>query len=273
MIECGVYTDLSSEDYHADNDSISRSSIMAFKKSPLYYYKTYLERNRPSREKDTSSVTIGKAFHHFVLETHTFYDHYMIKPDKVLLKEVGRAEYDEVEEERARCEKSDRIKLSENDFFRISEMYDALKYHYKAPELILNAIYESSYFWRDAESNVLCKARPDILRDRIYIDLKTCSDASEDAFQRSMAMYGNHIQAAMVVDGVFATTGKQIDICVNICIETSYPYSIGIYVIDELAIQTGREEYKRILLDLKHAIRHNEWDDFPLRTVGLPRWY
>jgi hypothetical protein len=125
----------------------------------------------------------------------------------------------------------------------------------------------------------MCKARPDILhifsnKKYTYVDLKTCSDASEDAFQRSMAQYGNHIQAAMVCDGVDgAQKDRYVDTCINICIETSYPYSIGIYIIDELAIQTGREEYKRILLELKHAIRHNEWDDLPIKSVGLPRWY
>jgi hypothetical protein len=88
-----------------------------------------------------------------------------------------------------------------------------------------------------------------------------------------MAEYGNHIQAAMVVDGVLATTGKEITTCINICVETSYPYSIGIYFIDSDAIEIGRQEYKKALLEMKECFLKNEWEDYKPRVIGLPRWY
>lgn len=272
MTKEGIYFDLSSDSYHADKGSISRSSIMDFKKSPKYYWSKHLNPTRPVT-KPTPSMIFGSAFHALILEPELFRENYFVMPKASLLKEVGREEFDRIKEERKKIRENGGILLGNKEYACLCEMRDALDAHCKTPHLLYDGINESSYFWRDLSSGMMCKSRPDVLHSNIYVDLKTCADASEEAFQRSMARFGNHIQAAMVCDGVSALTGRKIEGCINVCIETSYPYSIGIYVIDELAIETGREEYKRILLELKHAYRYNEFTDLPIKTVGLPRWY
>lgn len=274
MIEQGIYYDLTSDDYHGDKDSISRSSLMDFKKSPYFYYSKHLNPDRPLEE-PKAALEFGTAFHMLILEPELFEQTYIAKPEPLLLKDVGRENYDKYKTVVAYIEKSNKKILSIKDFENLRKMQDSLVANAKARELIQDGIYESSYFWIDEDSGVMLKARPDILHDNLYVDLKTCDDASPYAFQKSMANYGYHIQAAMVEDGIRILHPHKIGMftSINICVEKKYPYSIGIYIIDEAAIDAGRQEYKQLCIDLASAKDHNKFPDYEPQTLGLPRWY
>jgi hypothetical protein len=272
MINEGIYRDLSNESYHADSNSISRSAIMEFRKSPFKYWAAYLNPERPSREKDTPAIVMGKAFHTAILEPDKFSDEFMVSPEPVLLKNVGRVSYDAYKENLALCESTSKVIIPWNSYIVLVGMKIALSKHRKAMELIEGAIYESSYFWKDENSGLMIKARPDILHSNIIVDLKTCADASPRAFQNSMAAFGNHIQGAMVREGVRVLENRDIPNVINICIEKEYPYSIGIYIIDEAALDEGYIQFKQVLLDIKECMDKNEWPDYEIQTINLPKW-
>jgi hypothetical protein len=271
MINGEIYKYLTSEEYHGEKSSISRSALMDFKKSPRKYWANYLNPDRPAKE-PTPAMEFGTAFHTFILERHLFADNYFIMPPKVLLKEVGREAYDEYKKAEQAAEQTKKKVLTQATHLQLLDMRTALYENPRAAELIQGAVYESSYFWKDEESGLMVKSRPDILHKNMYVDLKTCSDASPHAYQRDMALGGYHIQAAMVSDGVLKLTGERLLACINICVEKNYPYSIGIYIIDESAIEAGREEYKRLLIDMNACIRDNDYPDYEVQTLGLPRW-
>lgn len=268
----GIYPNMTNEEYHGDKNSISRSSIMDFKKSPRKYWANHLNPNRPPKEVK-ESWEFGTAFHTFILEPHLFFENYFIMPRKVLKRENEELfnAYKEAEKEAENHQ--NKIMLSWNDYERLLAMQSALFRNERAKELIEGAVYECSFFWENKESGLMVKARPDILHPKIYIDLKTITDASEHAYQREMALYGYHIQAAMMEDAVLELKQEKLLACINICVEKNYPHGIGIYIIDEEAIKIGRKEYKSLLLDLSACIINNEWNDFEPATVGLPGWY
>ena len=272
MIEQGIYLDLSSEEYHSDKNSLSRSSIMDFKKNQRKYWAKHLNPDRPKEETKPSWV-FGTAFHTLVLEPHLFEKNYFIMPEKVLLKDVGREAYDEYkkkEKEAESCES--KVVLSRNDFNSLLAMRHSLLRNERAKSLIEGAVYESSYFWQDENSGLMLKSRPDILNGYIYADLKTIDDASPENYQREMAKGGYHIQAGMAKDGHKVLTGEPIALCVNICVEKQYPHCVGIYIIDELAIEQGQRIYKEVCVDMRSAISDNRYSDFPVQTIGLPKW-
>ena len=171
MIEPGIYTNLSSEDYHSDKNSISRTALMEFKKSPYKYWAHHLNPDRP--EKITKpSWTFGTAFHTFILEPHLFEQHYFIMPEKLFLKDVGRKLYEEYKAIEKEAEETTKEVLSRSDYLKLCAMRDAINRNGRAKELIEGAIYESSYFWQDEHSGLMVKSRPDILHSNIYVDLK-----------------------------------------------------------------------------------------------------
>ena len=272
MINLGIYTTMTSEDYHADKDSISRSALMDFKKSPRKYWANHLNPDRPPKEAKTA-WTFGSAFHTLILEPHLFEMTYFIMPERVYLNTDGEEKYRAYKKIEEEAKTTNKTVLSLADYTRLCEMRTILFTNERAKSLIDYGIYESSYFWEDEHSGLIVKSRPDILSAEMYIDLKTIDDASPNSFQKSMAQYGYHIQAAMVKDGVLNLTGEKLQSCINICVETKYPYSVGIYIIDEAAIEYGHCEYKQLLLDLKSAIVYNEFNDYEPQTISLPKWY
>lgn len=267
----GIYTDLSSEYYHRDKNSISRTALMDFKKNPRLYWAKHLNPNRPPAE-SKPSWEFGTAFHTLILEPHLFWEHYQIAPEPVLLKDVGREVYDRYKHNMSNIERSGKTILSTQIWTTLRHMQDSLNANARTKELIEGAVYESSYFWKDPHSGLMVKSRPDILHPNIYIDLKTIDDASPQNYQREMAKYGYHTQAAIVKDGVRILEGRELSACINICVEKQYPHGIGTYIIDEVAIEAGHCEYKQLLLDMKNCISNNDFSDYEPQTIGLPKW-
>lgn len=270
MIEIGIYNNLSNDEYHAD-PAISRTGMMMFDQSPYKYWANYLNPSRPSKEM-TPAMTFGKAFHEFILEPEEFKKHFAPEPPKVLLKNVGREQYEAYKKHCAELEATNKIILSDDEYLTLLKMRDALMNNSAAKELIEGAVYESSYFWKDEHSGLMLKARPDILHENMIVDLKTCADASPRAFQYAIADGGYHVQGAIIRDGVHELQGRLINNVINIAIEKKYPYSIGIYLIDEYALEAGQAKYKQICLDMKESINSQTFGDYGIQTLGLPKW-
>lgn len=269
MMEPGIYSDLSNDIYHND-PAISRSGLMMFYDSPYKYWANYLNPLRPAK-KSTPAMEFGSAFHTAILEPHLFSDTYTIMPEKVLLKDVGREIYDDYKEVVALVEESNRIILSYEEGVLIGKMGKALQKH-EALDLIQGAVYEQSYFWEDKDSGLMVKARPDILHDNMIVDLKTIVSANSRYYQRTMVESWYHVQGAMIREGIRELTGKDISNVINICIEKTYPFEIGIKIISEEALEAGRKIFKSVCVDLKSAIVHNNWKSYEPETVELPTW-
>lgn len=104
------------------------------------------------------------------------------------------------------------------------------------------------------------------------VDLKTCADASPRGIQNAMVTGGYHIQAAMGREAIRELEGHDIPNWILLCIEKTYPYAIGIYIIDEAALEAGRAKYKQLLVELKECLEKNEWQGYAPQSIGLPQW-
>lgn len=264
-------TQMTNEEYHANKFFISRSAIMDFKKSAYTYWARHLNPDRPKKE-TTPAMQFGTAFHTLMLEPELFDKRYVMKPEPVFLKDVGREAYDKYKSLLEFFETCGSIVLSAIEWENLMAMREVFNANQNAVNLILDARIENSFFWQDKHSGLLLKARPDILHENMIVDLKTCADASPRAFQNSMVTGGYHVQGAMCRDAVEAIEGHRIDTVINICIETKYPHNMAIYIIDELAIDEGQFKYKNILLDMKNSIAENNFKDYGMQTISLPKW-
>ncbi len=266
----GIFKDLSNEYYHKE-PAISRSGIMMFHESPYKYWANYINTNRPTKE-STPAMDFGSAFHTYILEPHLFNNTYVEEVPRLLLKDVGRERYEEYKKHLIKLEESGKIILSEDDMLILKSMSNSLKNHDDAWGLIKGGDYENSFFWRDATTDLPLKCRPDILHPNVIVDLKTCASASYKAYQNSMITGGYHVQGAMIREGVRVLTGNDIPNVINICIEKTYPYEIGIKIISEQALDAGYKIFRKCLLDLKHAIVNNRWESYQPESVDLPGW-
>lgn len=271
MIEAGIYPNLSNEDYHADKSSLSRSSIKDFSRNPYYYQAMHLNADRPAK-KSTPEMIFGSAFHTLILEPQDFKNIYAIEPERVLLKDVGRIAYDAYKAECEELEKTKKIVLNADEFSTLVAMENALTRDPRIELLFQGGEIEKSFFWKDEKSGLMVKARPDILQENAIIDLKTIADASPNSFQRAMVDGWYHVQGAMIRDAVRILENRNINNIINVCVEKKYPYCVGIYIIDEEALNHGEAKYKDLLLNMKSCIINNDFKDYEIRTIGLPKW-
>ncbi len=160
-----------------------------------------------------------------------------------------------------------------------------------APYLVPSGRFEVSLFWTIAVPALAgipgfsfdCKARLDALLDNAIADLKSCKDASPDAFGRQVINLYSHAQAAFYVDAVKAITGKLVPY-VWIASEASAPYVTQVYEATPEVLELGRrcyrgwldrlnvcEQERREAERLKQEYRWPGYADSPMALV-VPPW-
>lgn len=264
-IQPGIY-DLSNELYHS-GVGISRSGLMKLRQSPLHYWQHYLN---PEREptKETSGMIIGSVFHTLVLEPHLFPERYFVVPKIDKRTKEGKEIWANIE-----ISRGNREIISTEDFAQAQSMADSIKavrfesIEGTAHDLLLGAQYEKSLYWVDQETEILCKARPDILAANMVCDLKSCVDASFYAFRRAVYDYGYHIQCAMLADAIKAILNKEINDFIFIAVEKNPPYAVAIYQLSEEILEQGRSAYKAGLRTYKNCLEKNYWPSYEIRTI------
>jgi len=153
--------------------------------------------------------------------------------------------------------------------------------------ILLDACEETqlSLAWR--ENNLLCKGRLDGLSSELktIVDLKTCADASPEAFSRKIADMGYHRQAAMYMRGA---TFHSIDVknYVIIAVESEPPRAVALYSLTEKKpdingmrvnpspVEYGNHQLMRLLDLYERCEATGEWPSYPTSPVpiSLPAW-
>lgn len=120
---------------------------------------------------------------------------------------------------------------------------------------------------------VECKSRLDSLLFAAIADLKSCKDASPEAFGRQCFNLDGYVQAAWYVDAVKAATGRDVEY-VWIASEATAPYVTQVYVAEPDLLQMGRERYMGWLDRLNVCRESDEWPGYAAAPMALvlPPW-
>lgn len=249
----GIYT-ISNQDYHACS-RVSRSALSELKKSPLHYWDKYIN---PDREPSVSArpMVVGEAVHTLILEQDAFNSRFAVC--KKL--DLRRNEDKKYKMEFDIFAKGKHV-INEEELYNISKIADCILAHETATKIIQGALIEHSVFWTDPETGVACKARPDIWHKEhgIICDLKTSIDPSPEAFIHEVYKYDYHIQAAMQIDALQATTGILYTDFTYIVAPKTRPFYPYIYTLSDNVIELGRTEYKTALKLLSLCQQSNKW--------------
>ncbi|MDP2358689.1 MAG: PD-(D/E)XK nuclease-like domain-containing protein [Beijerinckiaceae bacterium] len=272
----GVY-DMPIEIYHSDiceGPSISSSGLRLIEdKSPLHYWDT--SPLNPDREpqQDKPYFNLGRAVHTLCLGEDGFATNYVVRPEEFSDWRTNAAKA-----WRATQIEAGRTVLKPEDKITIKGIADRLKAHPLVRGGILSGEIERSLIWKDAETDVWLKSRPDVLPygGELVADLKTCAAADADSTRRSINDYGYHMQLALCGIGMKAVLDR--DISDNdyalIFAETKRPFAINVKPIGAEAIVYGRMQLRRALRKFADCFRKKEWPGFDddMITAGLPAW-
>jgi exodeoxyribonuclease VIII len=311
FLKPGLYTNLSEDQYHA-SDGISSHGLNTIARSPLHYWAAYLNPEKSSK-KETPALKIGSAIHRAILEPDKFESMYIREPQITDYKGV----LDKLDDYKEACKArglpmsgtKDVLKARIKAFLSTQELptasfWDELepqivgsriplaRHEYKACRAISYRVHkhpcaseifkigtpEVSIYWKDLDTDVLCRGRIDWITESGHtpyiVDIKSTQNANPESFQRDVFKYGYHIQAAMYWDGLL-TLGYSPDSFVFSAWEKRPPYATALYFMTDEVLEAGRNEYKKLLKVYAKCLETDNWPGYSnnIEPLILPEWY
>lgn len=221
----------------------------------------------------TRAMLVGEALDCGLLTPSHFPLRYGVPPKVDRRTKDGKAEYAAWEEAHPQF-----VALTAEEYEAVEGMLAAVQSHEFAAQILgAKGANQISIAWRDPESGILCKGRPDAIRQYAgytwVVDVKTTADASPDMFARICSNLKYHWQAAMYVDGlnVLRPHSRRF---IHVVIESKPPHGVAIYELTDEAVQQGRDDYRAALRVLKRCRETNTWPGYPsgIEPLDLPRW-
>ncbi|HGU4670671.1 TPA: PD-(D/E)XK nuclease-like domain-containing protein [Escherichia coli] len=265
-IEPGIYYGISNENYHA-GPGVSKSQLDDIADTPALYL---WRKNAPVDTTKTKTLDLGTAFHCRVLEPEEFSNRFIVAP------EFNRRTNSGKEEEKAflrECASTGKTVITAEEGRKIELMYQSVMALPLGQWLVESAGHaESSIYWEDPETAILCRCRPDKIIPEFHwiMDVKTTADIQR--FKTAYYDYRYHVQDAFYSDGYEAQFGVQptfVFLVASTTIECGR-YPVEIFMMGEEAKLAGQLEYHRNLRTLADCLNTNEWP--AIKTLSLPRW-
>lgn len=262
--------DLSNEAYHADKTSVSSTGVRKILRSPRRFKRDVLEGKAPP---PSPQMNLGTLVHAALLEGETFLGRYAVMP-----KFEGHPNSNDYKARKADWlqENANKIIVTQAERDDVRGMVESVLEHPDAVALLKGGKAELSGFWRDPETGICCRLRPDVLQPEMtaIIDLKTTRDAEASEFSRSIWNFRYDIQMAAYGVGAEAILGRPIDFHVFICVESTAPYDCAVYTATPAMIARGRRDFHRGLRRLQECIKTNNWPGLQtaLQNIDLPAW-
>ncbi|ELS0500300.1 PD-(D/E)XK nuclease-like domain-containing protein, partial [Salmonella enterica subsp. enterica serovar Cerro] len=171
-IQPGIYYDIPNEAYHA-GPGVSKSQLDDIADTPAIYL---WRKNAPVDTEKTKSLDTGTAFHCRVLEPEEFSKRFIIAPEFNRRTSAGKEEEKTFLEE---CARTGRTVLTAEEGRKIELMYQSVMALPLGQWLVESGGYaESSVYWEDPETGILCRCRPDKIIPEFHwiMDVKTTAD-------------------------------------------------------------------------------------------------
>ncbi|HCB8207607.1 TPA: exodeoxyribonuclease VIII, partial [Escherichia coli] len=245
-IEPGIYYGISNENYHA-GPGVSKSQLDDIADTPALYL---WRKNAPVDTTKTKTLDLGTAFHCRVLEPEEFSNRFIVAPEFNRRTNAGK------EEEKAflmECASTGKTVITAEEGRKIELMYQRVMALPLGQWLVESAGHaESSIYWEDPETGILCRCRPDKIIPEFHwiMDVKTTADIQR--FKTAYYDYRYHVQDAFYSDGYEAQFGVLptfVFLVASTTVECGR-YPVEIFMMGEEAKLAGQQEYHRNLRTL-----------------------
>ncbi len=243
---------MSNADYHKRPEmSNSKLGLFARDENALEWAE-----NCPVDEAKLKTFDFGDAMHAICLEPDRLVTEFVAAP-----KFDGRTNIGKAEKKEFYAAHFDKKILTADEYKQLKLMYESVMAHPEARRLIeAPGICESSYFWKDIDTGVECRCRPDKLIKELPhpIDIKTTPLLSK--FKFSVEDFRYYVQDPFYCDGLTANDieakGMRFLVIQKTIELGRYPVMI-VNLPDEVFCY-GRDEYKR---NLEHYAEYLEFGE------------
>ena len=203
-MKLGLNEDISNEDYHADTEFLSSSSLKMMLKAPREFYHRYVKKDLEEEEKpQKDSLVFGSLVHSVILEPH------LVEKEYVEYKGASKRTK-EWKEFKASNESLPIITTAQLE--KANMMRDIAMENEFAVDLLKEGVPEQTLCVE--LEGVKIKVRSDYLKDGQIVDVKTTSDGlSFEEVQNTCLRWDYALSAALYTDAFSQYFGKKHDFC------------------------------------------------------------
>ena len=276
----GVYVGVPMALYHGElcvGPSVSSSGLRTISdESPAHYYvDSYLNPDREEQEPSEAFI-LGRATHCIILGDEVFSTQFIMRPEK-----IGTEAW---QSNKTICKQwlkdqvgEGRTVLLSSQIKQIRGMAHSLARHPLVQAGILNGLVEHSMVWKDKETGVWVKARPDTIPNDSgdFSDLKTTVSVGAVELMRTMAECAYHQQAALIGEGFEVLTGQKMTSFNLVFVEKKPPYCTRIVTLKDCDLVRGQQQNRFAIRTFADCVARGEWpgpgsDD--AEYMELPGW-
>lgn len=267
----GVY-DIPIEHYHereiCPTPSISSSGLSRILSSPARFW--WQSTMNPKRDPvDTVALKQGRAAHCLFMDGQdAFTARFAILPEGLTLAKKEGKEFAE------QAQTDGKTLLRWADWQTVKSLTDALAAHPLARAAYTDGKAEQTMIWKDEETGVYLRARPDWLPNEVarMFDYKTTRNAHKLAFSRSIYDYGYHQSAAHIMAGCRALGLGNPEHFYFIAQEKEPPYLIALYALNRDALEWGDVQNRAAIRLFAQCLERDHWPGYSesVEEIGLP---
>jgi hypothetical protein len=279
----GIYHDMPLARYHqgdaAAGPSVSSTTLRRlWNESPAHAWAH--DPANPNRvvDDDSEAFILGRATHHLICGQAGFSDEFIVRPTQAPDGRDWHGSNKSCIKWTAEQKRIGRTVLTSAHVEQIKGMAIALGAHPLVQAGILNGLIERSLFWQDKETGLWLKARPDAIPSDSgdFADLKTTESVLYHRLQNSIATYGYHQQAALVLEGARALD-LPAETFTLIWVESKKPHCARAQQIKDEDIARGTKQNRAAIRMFADCLAAGSWpgpgDDRPdAEFVDLPDW-
>lgn len=238
---------MSSHDYHR-HPAVSKTTLDMIRSDP---HAVAWSKLCQQDEEKMKTLDFGDAMHAICLEPWRLKSEFVAMPDFNMRTNAGKADKEAFEAANA-----DKKILTADEYKKLTLMFDSVMSHPQARNLIdVEGVCEGSYFWRDKETGLECKCRPDkeIESRGLLVDIKTTDSLKK--FCYSVEDYRYFVQDPFYCDGVghFKEKPEMLFLVIQKTIDCGR-YPVHVWRLPEEAIIEGRKQYRSDLNKYKRFL-------------------
>lgn len=282
ITEPGLYAGVPIDVYHGpnlcDGPSISSSGLRRiFSESPAHYWSESPYNPDRVERSEPAHLVLGRAAHHLLLGEDDFSTLFIVRPE-----EIGGEKW---QGNRTVCKKwlaeqraEGRTVLTPDQIDVIRGMARSLAAHPLIDAGILNGAIEHTMVWRDKETGIWKKARPDATPNDSgdFADLKTTTSVQREAIERTIADFGYHAQGALICEGYHTLTGNTASTFTLVFAEKAPPFCVRVVTLKDDDLARGERQNAAATKLFAGCMASGEWpgpgDNNDAEYVSLPPW-
>lgn len=280
ITEPGIYSRVPMSRYHAadicDGPSISSSGLRKIIKTSMKHFWATTALNPRRQEEDDDKkrhFVLGRAVHHLTLGEPFFTKLFIEQPAQYLGTDAKKKEMwkawnnsaQKCKDWNAEQRQHGRTWLTPDEINRVRGMMLALGREPLIQQGILNGAIERSMFWKDKETGIWIKVRPDsVPRDSDdAVDLKITRSTDWLDCQSVIGIgrggYGYIQQGALIAEGWEKVFGRELNSFTLAFIEHENPHDVRIVGLEKEDLKRGRDLNRRALNMLWRSLKNQEW--------------